>query len=71
VVLNAVNEIAVAGFLDGRSRFMDIPRLIADALDALGGTAVEDLEACLELDAEARRWAEAALAGSVKGALTA
>jgi 1-deoxy-D-xylulose-5-phosphate reductoisomerase len=71
VVLNAVNEIAVAGFLDGRSRFMDIPRLIADALDALGGTAVEDLEACLELDVEARRWAEAALAGSVKGALTA
>ena len=71
VVLNAVNEIAVAGFLDGRCGFMDIPRLIADALDALGGTAVEDLEACLELDAEARRWAEAALAGSVKGALTA
>ena len=36
-VLNAANEVAVAGFLDGRCGFMDIPRLIGEALDAHDG----------------------------------
>jgi 1-deoxy-D-xylulose-5-phosphate reductoisomerase len=34
VVLNAANEVAVAEFLDGRIGFTDIPRVIAEALDA-------------------------------------
>ena len=71
LVLNAANEVAVAGFLDGRCGFMDIPRLIGDALDAHGGLAAADLEACLDLDGTVRRWTESALggipAGSVKG----
>jgi 1-deoxy-D-xylulose-5-phosphate reductoisomerase len=61
-VLNAANEIAVAAFLDGRCGFMDIPRLIGDALDAHAGAAVEDLEACLALDGAIRRSTEAGVA---------
>jgi 1-deoxy-D-xylulose-5-phosphate reductoisomerase len=61
VVLNAANEVAVAAFLEGRVRFMDIPRLIGRALDALGGQRADDLDACLAVDAGARRWTEAAV----------
>jgi 1-deoxy-D-xylulose-5-phosphate reductoisomerase len=61
VVLNAANEVAVTAFLDGRCGFMDIPRVIADALEAHAGARAEDLEACLGVDAETRRWTEAAL----------
>jgi 1-deoxy-D-xylulose-5-phosphate reductoisomerase len=61
VVLNAANEIAVAAFLDGRCGFMDIPRLIADALAAHHEAGADDLEACLAVDAEVRRWTETAL----------
>ena len=32
LVLNAANEVAVAGFLAERCGFMDIPRLAAEAL---------------------------------------
>ena len=62
VVLNAANEVAVAAFLEGRCRFMDIPHLIADALDAHGAATADDLAACLAVDAEVRRWTEAAVA---------
>jgi 1-deoxy-D-xylulose-5-phosphate reductoisomerase len=71
LVLNAANEVAVAGFLDGRCGFMDIPRLIGEALDAHASVAADDLEACLALDGTVRCWTESALngipAGSVKG----
>ena len=69
VALNAANEVAVAAFLDGRCGFMDIPRLIGEALDAHAGSRVDDLEACLAVDAEARRGVEAALAGMSTGAV--
>jgi 1-deoxy-D-xylulose-5-phosphate reductoisomerase len=64
VVLNAVNEVAVAAFLDQRCRLPDIPRLVGRGLDALGGRAAGSLDDCLAVDAEARRWAEAALAAA-------
>jgi len=71
LVLNAANEVAVAGFLDGRCGFMDVPRLIGDALDTHAGAAAADLGACLDLDGTVRRWTEGALggipAGSVRG----
>ena len=63
VVLNAANEIAVAAFLDGGCGFMDIPRLIGEALDRHAAATAPDLESCLALDAEVRRWTEAAVAG--------
>jgi 1-deoxy-D-xylulose-5-phosphate reductoisomerase len=56
LVLNAANEVAVAGFLDARCGFMDVPRIIADALDAHAGTSAADLEGCLDLDQRVRRW---------------
>ncbi|MBI3457146.1 MAG: 1-deoxy-D-xylulose-5-phosphate reductoisomerase [Candidatus Rokubacteria bacterium] len=62
VVLNAANEIAVGAFLDGRCAFMDIPRVIGDALEAHAAATADDLEACLRIDAEVRRWTHAALA---------
>jgi 1-deoxy-D-xylulose-5-phosphate reductoisomerase len=61
LVLNAANEVAVAAFLAGRCGFMDIPRLIGDALDAHSGAAVDDLAACLALDGVVRRSTEAAV----------
>jgi 1-deoxy-D-xylulose-5-phosphate reductoisomerase len=67
LVLNAANEVAVAGFLDGRCGFMDIPRLIGDALDAHSAAAAADLGACLELDGAVRRSTEAALGGVPAG----
>jgi 1-deoxy-D-xylulose-5-phosphate reductoisomerase len=67
VVLNAANEVAVAAFLERRCGFMDIPRLIGRALDALAGARAEDLEGCLALDADARRWTEAAVTAARRG----
>ena len=62
VTLNAANEVAVAAFLAGRIGFMDIPDLIARALDACAApdpVSLEDIEA---LDHETRlrvgRWIE-------------
>jgi 1-deoxy-D-xylulose-5-phosphate reductoisomerase len=69
LVLNAANEVAVAGFLDSRCGFMDIPRLIGEALDAHAGVAAADLEACLALDGTVRRWTESALSGIPAGAV--
>ena len=69
LVLTAANEVAVAAFLAGRCGFMEVPRLIGDALDTHAAIAVDDLDACLALDGEVRRTTEAALgripAGSV------
>lgn len=67
VVLNAANEVAVAAFLHGQCEFMDIPHLIAEALDAHGSSTVSDLDACLAVDAEVRRWTQAALTGVGSG----
>jgi 1-deoxy-D-xylulose-5-phosphate reductoisomerase len=61
LVLNAANEVAVAGFLAGRCGFMEIPRLIGDALESHGGASAADLDACLALDGAVRRSTEAAL----------
>ena len=58
-VLNAANEIAVAAFLAGRIRFTDIAHTVQHCLeqDFLGSH--HSLEGLLDLDAAARRAAEA------------
>jgi 1-deoxy-D-xylulose-5-phosphate reductoisomerase len=66
-VLNAANEVAVAAFLEERCGFMDIPRLILDALDAHASERVDDLESCLALDARVRQSVRAAVAGDPAG----
>jgi len=55
VALNAANEVAVAAFLAGRIRFVQIPALIARALDTVPPRRLDDLETCVAVDAETRR----------------
>ena len=59
-VLNAANEIAVQAFLDRRIGFLDIPRVVAAALDQdVGSNGVAgDLQSVLGTDARARLLAE-------------
>ena len=53
--LSAANEIAVASFLDRRSAFMDIPRVIESTMEAHRTEPCSSIEAVLEAD----RWARA------------
>lgn len=53
--LNAVNEVAVQAFLDGRIRWVDIAHLLEEALGLWPGTKADDVEAVLAADGEARR----------------
>jgi 1-deoxy-D-xylulose-5-phosphate reductoisomerase len=57
--LAAADEEAVAAFLDGRLRFLDIPRLLADTLERHNASASPSLEAIMEADAWARDFARA------------
>ncbi len=51
--LSAANEIAVASFLNRRTKFMDIPRVIEETMEAHKTQACSSIEAVLEAD----RWA--------------
>jgi 1-deoxy-D-xylulose-5-phosphate reductoisomerase len=57
VTLNAANEVAVAALLAGRLRFVDLPAVVAGALERLPARAVADLATALDADHEARRTA--------------
>ena len=59
--LNAANEIAVSAFLQGRVGFLSIPALVEATLAALPAGPADSIEALLEADAAARRFAESAL----------
>jgi len=61
-VLNAANEIAVAGFLEGRIGFMQIPTLIEDILAHASRKEADSLEAVLQADSTAREHAQAWIA---------
>ncbi|MBV1837005.1 1-deoxy-D-xylulose-5-phosphate reductoisomerase [Acetobacter estunensis] len=54
-ILSAANEIAVEAFLNNQIGFLDIPRIVENAMDTLGAPVIEDLAAVLHWDAEARR----------------
>lgn len=58
-VLNAANEIAVDGFLSGSVGFLDIVRIVEDVLAAMVGRSLHSLEDVLNVDQEAREYAEA------------
>ena len=71
-ILNAVNEVAVAAFLSRQIHFLDIPAVIAKALDTIKIAPVTSLEQLIAVDAEARRFASASLAkAGERQALTA
>ena len=59
VALNAADEVAVAAFLEGQIRFVDIPRVIEDVLSATKTGKIESIHEVLEQDLEARRVAQA------------
>ncbi len=54
-ILNAVNEVAVAGFLAGEIGFLDIARSVEHALGVIPAPPPESLADVRALDAEARR----------------
>ena len=53
--LNAANEVAVQAFLDGRIRWVDIVRVLEEALGLWPGDPAEDVDAVLAADLQARR----------------
>ena len=53
-VLNAANEVAVRGFLDGRIGFLDIAGVVEGALAQVPPEPVESLEQVLDADRRAR-----------------
>ena len=53
-MLNAANEVAVAAFLNGRIRYLEIAGIIEEVLDHEPVTAVEGLDAVFAADAKAR-----------------
>ncbi len=63
-VLNAANEVAVASFLSGASKFMDIPDIVGATLEAHQTMEADDLDTILEADRWAREYAAARLNGN-------
>jgi len=57
VVVNAVNEVAVGAFLDGRISFLDIGALIEKSLDYFSPKKITSYEDVVNIDAEAREFA--------------
>jgi 1-deoxy-D-xylulose-5-phosphate reductoisomerase len=58
VVLNAANEVAVASYLEEKSSFVSIPRVIGQAMDAHSASPVTTLEQVREVDGWARRYSK-------------
>ena len=61
-VLNAANEVAVAAFLEGRIKFLDIPRTVEQTMAAHEPQALKDLEQVLGVNRWARDFANSLLA---------
>ena len=54
-IMNGANEVAVAAFLEGKLRFMQIPEIIATTLARCSFVAQPDLDAIYRTDIEAKR----------------
>ena len=54
IVLNAANEVAVGGFLQGNVGFMDIPRIVETCLEKAESMPVTSIEQVKEIDSETR-----------------
>jgi 1-deoxy-D-xylulose-5-phosphate reductoisomerase len=61
-VMNAANEVAVAGFLNGRVRFPDIWQIVGEVMNRHTSVAHPDLDAILQAD----QWARAEAMRCVK-----
>ena len=60
-ILNAVNEVAVAAFLNKQCHFLEIPHLIQTALDTIKIAPVSSIEQLIAVDHEARSFAQTCL----------
>jgi len=60
-VYNAANEVAVAAFLDGTLRFVEIPQVIERTLEVCGVEPLDSLEVVRRADAAARAHAAAVI----------
>ncbi len=56
-IVNAVNEVAVSAFLEGKISFLDIGRLIEKSLDCFSPKKITSYEDVLNVDIEAREFA--------------
>ncbi len=65
-ILNAANEVAVHGFLDGKIGFLDIPRIVEATLEPATTTTLETLDDVYAADREAREIAESLVAGAAR-----
>ena len=54
--MNAANEVAVAKFLEGEISFLDIPKIISNAMEKHSNTANPSLEEIVEADRETRAY---------------
>lgn len=57
-VMNAANEVAVAGFLDGQVHFPDIWQIVEEVMNRHAAVAHPDLDAILQADQWARNEAQ-------------
>ncbi len=60
-ILNAVNEVAVAAFLNKQCHFLEIAQLIATALNTIKIAPVSSIEQLIAADNEARSFAQSSL----------
>jgi 1-deoxy-D-xylulose-5-phosphate reductoisomerase len=63
VALNAADEVAVAAFLEGKIGFLEIPRIIEQAVAASNSGTLGSIAEVLEADAEGRRYAQELVSG--------
>lgn len=61
--MSAANEVAVSSFLNRRIGFMDIPRVIAETMEAHDTQSCSSIELVIEADRSARAHAETLVAG--------
>jgi 1-deoxy-D-xylulose-5-phosphate reductoisomerase len=67
-ILNAANEVAVQGYLNGKIGFLDICRVVEITLERAPRTRINRLEDVYAVDTEARRRAEEIISASVLSA---
>jgi 1-deoxy-D-xylulose-5-phosphate reductoisomerase len=58
VILNAANEEAVSLFLSRKIRFLDIHKIIAEALEKITSLPVNNLETIIRTDEQTRKWVQ-------------
>jgi len=70
IALNAADEVAVAAFLEGKIRFVDIPRVVEQTLHETPDTHPESIDKVLSLDAGARKFARQFIETGLKTKVT-